>query len=165
MATSPCERVKFQEGHAPPVHDLPGFYPSVEPRHARPETLGPDTAGKSSRNPSFAFDVIIMTVRRKSHENLLHGRWDSTRGEVWARKAGGVGNVTRGKREEKEDLLNACLALQPAHIFYDLIDISGGHAFDLRHIAELPMVRLDAVGRSSLEGRIPVMIRLIYFVH
>jgi len=47
MATSPCERVKFQEGHAPPVHDLPGFYPSVEPRHARPETLGPDTACKA----------------------------------------------------------------------------------------------------------------------
>ena len=105
-----------------------------------------------------------MTVRRKSHENLLRGRWGSTRGEVWARKAGGVGNVTRGKREEKEDLLNACLALKPAHIFYDLIDIPGGHAFDLRHIAELPMVRLDAVGRSSLEGRIPVMVRLIYFV-
>ena len=35
-------RVKFPEGHVPPVHDLPGFYPSVEPRHARPETLGPD---------------------------------------------------------------------------------------------------------------------------
>jgi hypothetical protein len=59
MATSPCERVNFQEGHVPPVHDLPGFYPSVEPRHARPETLGPDTACTGNRNPSFAFDVII----------------------------------------------------------------------------------------------------------
>ena len=60
--------------------------------------------------------------------------------------------------------MNACLALKPAHILYDLIDIPGGYAFDLRHIAELPMVRLDAVGRSPLEGRIPVMVRLIYFV-
>ena len=59
MATSPCERVKFQEGHVPPVHDLPGFYPSVEPRHARPETLGPDIACTGNRNPSFAFDLII----------------------------------------------------------------------------------------------------------
>jgi len=59
MAMSPYERVKFQEGHVPPVHDLPGFYPSVEPRHARPETLGPDTAGKGNRNPSFAFGVTI----------------------------------------------------------------------------------------------------------
>ena len=60
--------------------------------------------------------------------------------------------------------MNACLALKPAHILHDLIDIPGSHVFDLRHIAELPMVRLDAVGRSPLEGRIPVMIRLIYFV-
>ena len=65
MATSPSERVKFQEGHVPPVHDLPGFYPSVEPRHARPETLGPDTARKGNRNPSFAFDLIIRSCGGK----------------------------------------------------------------------------------------------------
>jgi hypothetical protein len=57
----PCERVKFREGHVPSVHDLPGFYPSVEPRHARPETLGPDTAWESSRNPSFPFSAILRS--------------------------------------------------------------------------------------------------------
>ncbi len=41
------------------VHDLPGFYPSVEPRHARPETLGPDAPSKGSRNPSFPFSANL----------------------------------------------------------------------------------------------------------
>jgi hypothetical protein len=71
------------------------------------------------------------------------------RGEVWAQKAGRVGNVTRGKREEKEDLLNACLALKPAHILHDLIDIPWSDSFDLRHIAELPMMGRDAIGCST----------------
>ena len=64
-------------------------------------------------------------------------------------KGGRAGNVTREKREEEEELLNACLALKPAHILHDLIDIPGGHAFDLRHVAKLPMVRCDAIGRST----------------
>jgi hypothetical protein len=38
----------------------------VEPRHARPETLGPDTACNSSRNPSFAF---VQTLH-PSHRNV-----------------------------------------------------------------------------------------------
>ena len=76
-----------------------------------------------------------------------------------------IGNVTRMNREEKGDLLNACLALQPAHILHDLIDIPGGHTFDLRHIAEFPMVRLDAVGCSPLEGRISMMVRLVNLMH
>ena len=83
------------------------------------------------------------------------------RGEVWVRKGEGVGNVIRGKREEKEDLLNTCLALKPAHILHDLIDIRGGHAFDLRHVAKLPMVGCDAIGCSPMEGWIPVMVRFI----
>lgn len=62
-------------------------------------------------------------------------------------------------------LLNACLTLEPAYILHDLIDIPGSHAFDLGHIAELPMVRLDAVGRSPLEGLIAVMVRLIDLMH
>lgn len=64
-------------------------------------------------------------------------------------------------REQNADLLNASLTLKPAHILHDLIDVPGGYALDLRHIAELPMVCLDAVGRSPLEGRIAVMIRLV----
>ena len=62
-------------------------------------------------------------------------------------------------------LLNACLALQPPYILHDLIDIPGGNAFDLRHVAELPMVRPDAVGRGQLEGLIPVMLRLVDLMH
>ena len=62
-------------------------------------------------------------------------------------------------------LLNARLALQPPHIFHDLIDTLRSDAVDLRHVAKFPMVRLDAVGRSPLEGRIPVMVRLIDLMH
>jgi hypothetical protein len=58
-------------------------------------------------------------------------------------------------------LLDACLALQPPHILYDLIDIRWGDGIDLRHVAEFPMVRLDAVGCSPFEGFIPVMVRLV----
>jgi hypothetical protein len=64
-------------------------------------------------------------------------------------KGGRVGDITRGKREEKEDLLNACLTLKPAHILHDLIDIPGSHTFDFRHVTELPMMRRDAIGRSA----------------
>ena len=35
------------------------FISLVEPRHARPETLGPDTPSKGSRNPSFPFSAIL----------------------------------------------------------------------------------------------------------
>ncbi len=52
------------------VHDLPGFYPSVEPRHARPETLGPDTPSKGSRNPSFTFSAIYDLAAVKSPKLL-----------------------------------------------------------------------------------------------
>ena len=76
-----------------------------------------------------------------------------------------IGNVKQGEREEKEGLLNARLALEPPDILHDLIDILGADAVDLRHVAEFPMVRLDAVGRSPLEGRIPVMIRLVDLMH
>ena len=82
-----------------------------------------------------------------------------------ARLAAYEKNVTGGNREERECLFNARLPLEPAHILHNLIDIPWSHAFDLRHIAELPMMCLDAVGRSPLEGRIAVMIRLVDLVH
>jgi hypothetical protein len=62
-------------------------------------------------------------------------------------------------------LLNARLALQPPHILHDLIDILRSDAVDLRHVAEFPMVRLDAVGCRQLEGLIPVMVRLVDLMH
>ena len=70
-----------------------------------------------------------------------------------------------GVREQRADLLDACLTLKPAHIFHNLIDIAGCHAFDLGHIAELPMVRLDAVGGGPLESLISVMVRLVDLMH
>ena len=62
-------------------------------------------------------------------------------------------------------LLNTRLALQPPDILHNLIDNLWGDAFDLRHVAELPMVRPDAVGRSQLKGLIPVMVRLVDLMH
>ena len=64
-----------------------------------------------------------------------------------------------------EELLNASLALEPPNILHNLINVIGRHAVDLRHVAKLPMVRCDAVGRSPLEGLVPVMIRLIDLMH
>ena len=61
--------------------------------------------------------------------------------------------------------MNARLALQPPDILHDLIDIPRGNAFDLRHVAEFPMVRFNAVGRSQLEGLIPVMVRLVDLIY
>ena len=77
---------------------------------------------------------------------------------------GGYRSTDRGN-EEKAGLLNTCLTLEPAYILHDLIDIPGGHAFDLGHIAELPMVCLDAVGCSPLEGLIAVMVGLVDLMH
>ena len=62
-------------------------------------------------------------------------------------------------------LLDACLALQPPDILHDLIDILRSDGVDLRHVAELPMVRPDAVGRRQLECLIPVMVRLVDLMH
>src|SRR6185503_20641761 len=91
MATSPCERVKFQEGHVPPVHDLPGFYPSVEPRHARPETLGPDTACKGNRNPSSTFHLIIRPCDGKvTNTSTRHNGQHERRGMGVKGRRGGT---------------------------------------------------------------------------
>jgi len=62
-------------------------------------------------------------------------------------------------------LLDACLALQPPHILHDLIDIRRSDGVDLRHVAELPMVRIDAVGRRPLEGLVSVMVRFVDLMH
>lgn len=63
-----------------------------------------------------------------------------------------------------EALKNPGLFLEPADVFHDLIDVVGRHPLDLRHVAELPMVRSDAVGRGVLEGRIAMMIGFIDLV-
>ena len=78
--------------------------------------------------------------------------------------------VTRAERNRHAPrsyaaLKDSGLLLEPADVFYDLLDVIRFHGVDLRHVAELPMVRLDAVGRSSLEGRVAMVIGLIDFVH
>jgi hypothetical protein len=62
-------------------------------------------------------------------------------------------------------LLNAGLALQPPDILHDLIDICRSDGVDLRHVAELPVVRIDAVGGSPLEGLVSVMVRFVDLMH
>ena len=59
----------------------------------------------------------------------------------------------------------AGLPLKPADIFYDLIDVLRSHSFDLWHIAEVPVMRTDAVGCRHLKCRIAMMIGLINFVN
>jgi hypothetical protein len=62
-------------------------------------------------------------------------------------------------------LLNTRLALLPPHILHNLIDICRSDGVDLRHVAEFPMVRLDAVGGRPFEGFIPVMVRFVYLMY
>jgi len=62
-------------------------------------------------------------------------------------------------------LINPGLALKPSHISNDVIDIRSRHPLDLRHVAELPMVRADAMFSRPLEGDIGVMIRFVNLMH
>jgi hypothetical protein len=62
-------------------------------------------------------------------------------------------------------LLNAGLALLPPHILHDLINIRRSNSIDLRHVAEFPVVRLDAIGCRPFEGLIPVMVRFVDLMH
>lgn len=62
-------------------------------------------------------------------------------------------------------LENTRLFLEPTHVFHDLIDIVRFDGHDLRHIAELPMMGLDPVGRSPLEGGVSVVIGFVDLVH
>jgi len=62
-------------------------------------------------------------------------------------------------------LENSGLFLEPADVPDDLLDVGRFHGIDLRHVAELPMVRLDAVGGGAQESGIAMVIGLIDFVH
>jgi len=74
-----------------------------------------------------------------------------------------VAQETRKGRDET--LLDTSLALEPPDILHDLIDIIRRNTFDFRHVAEFPMMRLDAVGGGPLKCRIAMMIRLVDFMH
>lgn len=72
-----------------------------------------------------------------------------------------------GLREQpdKVRLEDSGLFLEPADVFHDLLNVIRLHGVDLRHVAELPMVRFDAVGGGAQEGRIAMVIGLIDFMH
>ena len=59
---------------------------------------------------------------------------------------------------EHTALKDAGLLLEPEDVFHDLLDVLRFHGVDLRHVAELPMVRLDAVGGGAQEGHIAMVI-------
>ena len=73
-----------------------------------------------------------------------------------------------GSRDERPcycGLKNPGLFLEPADVLDDVLDVIRLDGVDLRHVAELPMVRLDAVGGSAQESGIAMVIGLIDFVH
>ena len=61
-------------------------------------------------------------------------------------------------------LENPSLFLKPANVFHNPFDIVRRDLLNFRHIAELPMMRSDAVSGGILEGRVAVMIGLINLV-
>ncbi len=67
--------------------------------------------------------------------------------------------------KDRQDLLDARLTLEPPHVPDDVGNVTRSHRFDLRHVAEIPMMRTDSAGCRHLEGLIAVMIRLINLVH
>ena len=69
------------------------------------------------------------------------------------------------EQPDKVGLEYSSLFLEPADVFHDLLDVIRFHGVDLRHVAELPMVRFDAVGRRAQEGGIAMVIGLVDFVH
>lgn len=78
----------------------------------------------------------------------------------------GMGEERDGLTGAREaGLHDARLALEPADILDDLLHIVGADPFDFGHVAELPMVGADAVGRCPLESHIAVMIGLVDLVH
>ena len=57
------------------------------------------------------------------------------------------------------------LLLEPADVLDDVADVIGRHFFNLRHVAEFPMMRLDTVGGSPLERGVSVVIGLVDLVN
>lgn len=70
-----------------------------------------------------------------------------------------VDTIRAGRYSEYAGLL-----LEPADIFHNLIDVRGGYAFYLRHIAESPMVCTNPVRCRQLKRRIAVMVRFVDLV-
>lgn len=68
---------------------------------------------------------------------------------------------TKSNPKELRTLEDAGLALQPADIASDLLDVGRSDTVDLRHIAELPMVGFDSEGGGALKRRVPVMVGFI----
>ncbi len=61
-------------------------------------------------------------------------------------------------------LKNSGLFLKPSDVLHDVVYITRFDSIDFRHVAELPMMSLYSVSRSSLKRFIAVMIWLIDLV-
>ena len=67
--------------------------------------------------------------------------------------------VRRGK-----ELLDTGLALKPSNVANDLLDVLGGDAFNLGHVAEFPVMGTDTVRCRQLKRGIAVVLRFVDFV-
>ena len=61
-------------------------------------------------------------------------------------------------------LRDAGLALKPANVADDLLDVRRRDPLDLRHVTELPVMGFDAEFRSAQKSGVAVMIGLIDLV-
>ena len=66
----------------------------------------------------------------ESHEHVV-------KPACWSTENGHEGAESRN---EALSLIDSGLALEPSHISNDMIDVPSRHTFDLRHVAELPMM-------------------------
>ncbi len=66
---------------------------------------------------------------------------------------------------EPTALINSGLALQPSHVPNDVVNVTGFQPFDLRHVAELPMVSANADLHCPLKSDIGVMIGFVNLMY
>ncbi len=78
---------------------------------------------------------------------------------------GNIRAVLGNREREGRRLEDSGLALKPADIRDDLIDVAGGDRIDLGHVAEFPVVGTDTIRSRQLERGIAVVVRLIDLVY
>ena len=68
-------------------------------------------------------------------------------------------------RGQAAKLLDACLPLEPSHISNDLVGLCGAYPFDLRHVAELPVMGTHTILNRSVKRNIGVMVGFVNLMH
>ena len=80
-----------------------------------------------------------------------------------------LGNVQQGPAYQacghEGRSIDSGLALQPPNVADDLTHIVWSDGFNFWHISEFPMMGTDPLGRSTLKGKICMMMRLIDFMN